>query len=174
MGFEASRDASFHIEGFEELFKAMEEIAEEVGKAKTDRIWRGALGYAMEPVLAQVKANAPIDTGQLKDHVYLKAHRPTGRDKKSSAFQGEVMMARVSVSPVREDSVQRTILNKRGNFQSYGLHRPVALAQEFGNATTPARPFIRPALESNVQVITERLGKYIWAEVNWGKYARKG
>lgn len=174
MSYSANQDAFFKIEGFEELFKALEEIGEEVGKAKTDRIWRGALGYAMEPVLAQVKANAPVDSGQLHDHVYLKAHRPQGRDKQSASYRGEVMMARVSVSPVRDDSVQRTVLNKRGKFQTYGLHRPVALAQEFGTAKQAAKPFIRPALESNAQTVTERLGKYIWAEVNWGKYAKKG
>lgn len=174
MSYEASRTAEFKVEGFEDLYKAMDELAEEIGKAKTDRIWRGALGYAMEPVLARVKANAPVDSGQLQDHVYMKAHRPQGRDKQSSAFQGEVMMARVSVSPKREDSVEKTILNKRGKFQTYGLHRPVALAQEFGNAKTPARPFIRPALEANTQTVIERLGQYIWAEVNWGKYAKKG
>jgi HK97 gp10 family phage protein len=128
----------------------------------------------MEPVLERVRANAPVDSGQLQDHVYMKAHRPMGRDKQSSSFQGEVMMARVSVSPKREDSVERTTLNKRGNFQTYGLHRPVALAHEFGNAKMSAKPFIRPALEGNQQQVIDRLGQYIWAEVNWGKYAKKG
>ncbi len=174
MSYEASRTGEFKVSGFEELYKAMDDLAEEIGKAKTDRIWKRALGYAMEPVLERVRANAPVDSGQLQDHVYMKAHRPQGRDKQSSSFQGEVMMARVSVSPKRDDSVERTVLNKRGNFQTYGLHRPVALAQEFGNAKQAARPFIRPALESNHQQVIDRLGQYIWAEVNWGKYAKKG
>jgi HK97 gp10 family phage protein len=166
--------AEFKVEGFEQLYKAMDELAEEVGKAKTDRIWKKALGYAMEPVLARIKATAPVDTGQLQNHIYLKSHRPMGRDKQSESYAGEVMMARVSVSPKREDSVEKVVLNKRGNFKSQGIHRPVALAQEFGNANTAGRPFIRPALESNYQNVIERLGQYIWAEVNWGKYAKKG
>jgi HK97 gp10 family phage protein len=172
MSYEASRTGEFNVTGFEDLYKAMDELAEEIGKAKTDRIWKRALGYAMEPVLERVRANAPVDTGQLQNHVYMKAHRPMGRDKQSSSFHGEVMMARVSVSPKREDSVERTVLNKRGNFQTYGLHRPVALAQEFGNAVTGGKPFIRPALEGNQQVVIDRLGQYIWSEVNWGKYAK--
>lgn len=174
MSYEASRTGEFQVTGFDDLYKAMDELAEEIGKAKTDRIWKRALGFAMEPVLERVRANAPVDSGQLQDHVYMKAHRPMGRDKQSSSFKGEVMMARVSVSPKRDDSVERTTLNKRGNFQTYGLHRPVALAQEFGNANQSAKPFIRPALEGNTQAVIDRLGQYIWAEVNWGKYAKKG
>lgn len=173
MTFEASRQANFKVEGFDDLYKAMDALAEEIGKGKTDRIWKRSLGVAMEPVLAQVKANAPVDSGQLQDHVYMKVHRPMGRDKQSASYQGEVFMARVSVSPKREDSVERTVLNKRGNFQSYGLHRPVALSQEFGNAKQAARPFIRPALQSNYDLVIQRLGQAIWYEIEWGKYAKK-
>ena len=149
MSYEASSQASFKVEGFDELFKTMDDLAEEIGKGKTDRIWKRSLGVAMEPVLRQIRGNAPVDTGQLRDHIYMKVHRPVGRDKQSESYRGEMFMARVSVSPKREDSVERTTLNKRGKFQTYAIHRPVALAQEFGNANQAARPFIRPALESN-------------------------
>jgi len=172
MSFEASRQANFKVEGFDELFKTMDALAEEIGKGKTDRIWKRSLGVAMEPVLRQVRENAPVDTGQLQDHVYMKVHRPLGRDKQSASYQGEMFMARVSVSPKREDSVERTVLNKRGNFQTYGLHRPVALAQEFGNAKQAARPFIRPALEGNYDLIIQRLGQAIWYELQWGRYGK--
>lgn len=173
MSYEASQQAHFKVEGFDDLYKAMDDLAEEIGKAKTDRIWKRSLGIAMEPVLRQVRDNAPYLTGQLHDHVYMKAHRPAGRDKQSSSYRGEVFMARVSVSPKRDDSVEKTVLNKRGKFQTYGLHRPVALAHEFGNAKQAARPFIRPALEGNYDLIIERLGQAIWYEVQWGKYAKQ-
>jgi HK97 gp10 family phage protein len=165
---------TFKVEGFDDLFKAMDEIAEEVGKGKTNKIWRGAMGYAMEPVLTAVKQRAPRDTGQLRDHIYLKAHKPQGRDKSSNTYKGEMIMARVTVGPKREESVEKTVLNKRGKFQTYNINPPVALAQEFGNAHTSPHPFIRTSLESNVQTVIDRLGQYIFAEVNWGKYAKKG
>lgn len=164
----------FKVEGFDQLFKAMDEIAEEVGTGKTNKIWRAAMGYAMEPVLAAVKQSAPVDSGQLRDHIYMKAHKPQGRDKASNTYQGEMIMARVTVGPKREDSVERTVLNKRGKFQTVSINRPVALSQEFGNAHTSGHPFIRTSLESNYQNVIDRLGQAIWAEVNWGKYARKG
>ncbi|CAB4187263.1 phge_HK97_gp10, phage protein, HK97 gp10 family [uncultured Caudovirales phage] len=166
--------AEFKVEGFNELFKAMDDIAEEIGQGKTAKIWRTALGYAMEPVLQAAKQNAPIDSGQLRDHIYMKAQKPQSRDKASSSYKGEMFLARVSVSPKREDSTERTILNKRGRFQTIAYNRPVALGQEFGNAHTSPHPFIRTSLESNLQNVIDRLGHAIWAEVNWGKYARKG
>jgi HK97 gp10 family phage protein len=166
--------SEFKVQGFEELYKAMNELAEEIGKAKTDRIWKKSLDYAMQPVLEKVKSGAPVDTGQLQSHIYLKSHRPQSRDKQSGSFAGEVMMARVSVSPKRIDSVENSVLDKKGKFKTKSVHRPVALAQEFGNANTAAHPFIRTAFETNHQNIVERLGQYIWAEVNWGKYAKKG
>lgn len=167
-------NGEFKVEGFTELYKAMDDLAEEIGQGKTAKIWRTALGYAMEPVLQAVKQQAPVDSGQLRDHIYMKAHKPQGRDKQSSSFKGEMFLARVSVSPKRDDSTERTVLNKRGRFQTISYNRPVALAQEFGNAHTGGHPFIRSSLESNYQNIIDRLGHAIWAEVNWGKYAKKG
>ncbi len=46
-------NAEFRVEGFEELFAKMGELEEEIGKGKTDRIWRKALAWAMEPVLVR-------------------------------------------------------------------------------------------------------------------------
>ncbi len=71
------------VEGFPELFAAMEELKEEIGKGKTDRIWRDAMKSAFAPVLASAKANAPQDTGQLASRIYMKVHRPNRSDKQS-------------------------------------------------------------------------------------------
>jgi hypothetical protein len=60
---------TFNVEGFPELFKAMDELKEEIGKGKTDSIWRKCLGYAFEPVLQDAKSFAPVDTGELEKHI---------------------------------------------------------------------------------------------------------
>lgn len=163
----------FKLEGFEDLYKAMDELAQEIGKGKTDRIWRNAMKWAMEPVLQDAKTYAPKDSGQLADRIYMKVHRPMMRDKSGKYYAGEVYMARVTASPIRDESKLKTILNKRGKFQSVWVNkRPVALSNEFGNARTPPTPFLRPALESNIDKVISRLGQAIWTEVNWGKYAK--
>jgi HK97 gp10 family phage protein len=150
----------FSVEGFPELFAAMNSLKEEIGKGKTDKIYREAMKAAFQPVLNSAKQNAPKDTGQLAQRIYMKVHRPNQSDKKSKYYTpGEVYMARVSASPLRDDSELHTVLNKRGRFQRvWRNRRPVAVSQEFGNASTPKHPFLRPALESNVQVVISILG----------------
>lgn len=165
---------SIKVEGFDELFKALDELSQEIGKGKTDSIYKKALQQAFEPVLTTAKSNAPRDTGQLADHMYLRVQRPQNRDKNSKYYDGEVWMARVTASPRREESTKRTVLDRRGKFRDYYLNPPVALSQEFGNSHTPPHPFMRSALESNAQQVVDRLGRILWAEVNWGKYAKKG
>lgn len=149
----------YQIEGFPELFAAMDALKEEVGKGKTDRIWRDAMKRAFTPVLNAAKQNAPKDTGQLAERIYMKVHRPNQGDKGSKYYeQGEIYMARVSASPLRDTSTLHTILNKRGKFQNvWRGKRPVAISQEFGNASTPQHPFLRPALEANTKLVTDIL-----------------
>ena len=152
--------------GFEELFKKMDDLSEEVGKGKTDRIWRNAVKYAFEPVLQDAKTYAPKDTGQLSENIYMAVHKPKSRDKKSMTYQGEMYMARVTASPVRDDSIKKTVLNRRGKFQSYYANkRPVALSKEFGNARTTAKPFLRPALQSNMDRVQTRLAQSVWEAI---------
>lgn len=163
----------FKAEGFDELYRAMDELAEEIGKGKTDRIWRNSLRYAMEPVLQDAKTYAPEDTGQLADRIYMKVHRPMARDKAGQRYDGEMYMARVTSSPIRDESRLKVILNKRGKFQSvWANKRPVAISHEFGNAKTSIKPFLRPALQHNIDRVISRLGQAIWAEVKWGSYAK--
>lgn len=162
--------AEFKVEGFDELFKTMEELSKEIGQAKTNKIWRSAMAYAIEPVLQDAKAFAPRDTGQLEEHIYSAVHRPKGRDKASNSYAGEVYIARVSVSPKREKDRLDVIINKKGKFQTIRRMKPVGVSQEFGNAHVSPHPFLRPALENNIDRITSRLGQAIWSEIQWGKY----
>lgn len=177
-------ELNLDVQGFEDLFKKMDELAEEIGKGKTDRIWRKALSSAMQPVLADAKSFAPSDTGQLRDHIYMKVHKPQSRDKASSAYQGEMYMARVTVGTKREDTKLNVILNKKGKFQTVASNlKPVPVSQEFGNnhlknsefgtAARGAHPFMRPALENNYNKVMSVLGQALWYELTLGKYAKE-
>lgn len=160
------------VQGFDELFKAMDDLAEEIGKGKTEAIWRRAMKFAIYPVLESAKTNAPTDTGQLRDHIYMKVQRPQARDKASASYKGETFIARVTVSPKRLDSQENTVITKNGKERKNYRHRPVALAMEFGTADVPAKPFMRPALENNIDNVLDRLGKSVWYELQWGKWAK--
>ena len=156
----------FSTSGFEELFKKMDMLSEEIGKGKTDKIWRSAMTYAMQPVLEDAKSFAPKDTGEMSDRIYMRVHRPMARDKGSQSYRGEMYIARVTVSSLRDDTVQNIVLNKRGRFQTvYSNKRPIPVSQEFGNARTPKKPFMRPALSSNIDRVESRLGWSIWQKI---------
>jgi HK97 gp10 family phage protein len=170
-----ANNTSFQVSGFAELFKHMDELKEEIGKGKTDRIWRSSLLYAFIPVLETAKSNAPVDSGQLREHLYIKASRPTSRDKAGKYYDGEQWMVRVSLNPKREDSVQNVVLNKKGKFQNRYTNRPVGLAEEFGTANNGGgKPFLRPALETNASRVIERLGSKLWSNLNSGKFTNWG
>lgn len=165
------------IDGFPELFAAMDRLKEEIGKGKTDRVWREAMKAAFAPVLASAKDFAPKDTGQMAAHIYMRVHRPMVRDKQSSRWvPGEIYMARVTVSTLRDDSVMHVILNRKGRFQNVWRNKkPVPVSQEFGNARTPRRPFMRAALEQNINVVPRILeAKLAVAIEAFAKQAAKG
>jgi HK97 gp10 family phage protein len=166
------QNSTVKVEGFDDLFKAMDELAEEIGKGKTDRIWRKAMAYAFIPVVRDAETNAPQNTGQLEQHVYMKVQRPQARDRASASYRGETFIARVTAGPKRENSIEHTVITKKGKERVWHENPPVAISQEFGNAVTPARPFLRPALERNISNVMERLGKAIWYEIQWGKWTK--
>lgn len=169
-----SEARSFKVEGFDDLFRRMDQLAEEVGKTKTDRIWKKAMSYAFTPVLEDARSNAPVDSGQLAKHIYMKVQRPAARDKASLSYRGESLMVRVTSGPKRDDSYKHTTITKTGKERVTYTHRPVALANEFGTAEKPAKPYLRTALERNIQQVIERLGSAVWYELEWGKWAKKG
>lgn len=120
-------------EGFEDLESALSALAEGF---RTDLVLRNtvtkAAKRAMEPVASDVIAAAPYDeqnTGELhlRGTVSLDARTPNKMDYESSMVeQTDIVVAIVSVK-------------KSG----------VSLSQEFGNAVTPAHPYLRNSLTRN-------------------------
>jgi HK97 gp10 family phage protein len=165
--------AVFQMEGFDELIKKMDELGQEIGKAKTDRIWRKAMSYAMEPVLEDAKSFAPKDTGEMANRIYMKVHRPMARDKQGRMYAGEAYMARVTASPIRSDSVLNYTVNSKGKLRATWANKsPAPVAQEFGNAHNAANPFLRPALQVNLTNVQSRLAWSVWAAIE--EIAAKG
>lgn len=166
---------TFQMEGFDELIKQMDELGQEIGKAKTDRIWRKAMAYAMEPVLEDAKSFAPKDSGEMASRIYMKVHRPMARDKQGRMYAGEAYMARVTASPVRSDSVLNYTVNSKGKLRATWANKsPAPVAQEFGNAHNGAHPFLRPALNVNMTRVQSRLAWSVWAAIQEIAAKKKG
>jgi hypothetical protein len=76
-------------------------------------------------------------------------------------------LARVTLSQLREDSVQKFTVTKKGRLTSVWTNKkPVGVSQEFGNAHTPANPFLRPAMDHNTDRVISRLGWAIWEAIS--------
>ena len=153
------RDNEFLI-GFEDLGKKLDALREAFGDRKVDRLAKKALEAAMAPVLNTAIANAPKDTGELSEHIYLRVKKPTSVDKASKYYQGEAVFARVTSSAVRSTSVKVYGLRKsksgyKERFSHYRNTRPVPVSQEYGNKRTPKHSYIREALRSNSTTVIE-------------------
>lgn len=172
------------VQGFDQLFRVMDQLSEEITRAKTDHIWIKSMREAMQVVLDTARARVPIHDGELHDALYLKAHRPQARDKKALAYQGESVMARVSIKAPRKDKKTGKLkieieeyktktgkTRKRMKYDFRDSNKPVAMAMEFGTAHTSGKPFLRSSLESNINTVIVTLGNSVWHELTTGKYS---
>jgi hypothetical protein len=130
--------------GFDGLEQVLIQLGKDFGYGEsTKKVLVPALKEAMRPALSTAKANIlagpynaqNVTTPHMLDTLRLNARMPSGKDKKSAYIQqNDVAMAMVSV---RTDD--------RG------------MSQEFGNARTPAQPFLRRALESSAVACVDQL-----------------
>lgn len=137
-------------EGLEDLENQLLGLAEGF---RTDLVLRNtmtkAVKRAMEPIATAV-LTAPIPYDEknttyvhLRDTLRLDARTPNARDKDSAMINStDVVIGVVSVKK-----------------------SAVSLSQEFGNARTPAQPYLRQALERNYQqaidIFTSEMGELV-------------
>lgn len=172
-----------------EIFKILEdEIGDKTARSK---VLIPAVKEAMKPVLNMAKALSPVDTSALKNTLTISARRPTKKDKKSKYInEGDMVVAIVttknipkklknafkeshadlinSASMFDKGSKNRNDLNKiisskkRKFFAEKGMpYDARAVANEFGTANMPAKPFMRPAMESQAMTVSNSLGNII-------------
>jgi HK97 gp10 family phage protein len=186
--------ATFKIEGLKEVLAAFEELAEEIGDKKaTSKILVPAVREAMQPVLTQAVANAPVDTGGLRLSLQVEARRPTRRDKRSKYIsQTDTVIAAVTTASGEQlakmsegkglQSAKKRLarFENDGHVGAYRAHKfqgiksdARAIAQEFGSAHNGAQPYLRPAIESQASDTAKRLGEIISRRLNQYKAKQK-
>mgnify|MGYP003873262491 CR=1 FL=1 len=109
--------SSMNVKGLAELDKALAGIGATAG----GRALVAALKDAAQPVHSDMQANAPEDTGDMKESIKMRAKKGKGQGKTS---------AKVSVG-------------------THKKHFHAAIAAEFGTQHQSPKPFIRFALEKN-------------------------
>lgn len=118
------------VTGLSELETALKELGSEVA-GKNGGLVRNALMAAAKPVLEMAQELVPKDTGKLAKGLKRSRQKEIDPDL-----------------PVNE-AVDVGLISRRGTGTAYGAF------VEFGTSIKPARPFLRPALESNVQNSTD-------------------
>lgn len=170
------------LEGIGNVMKAFEELAEEIGDKKArSKVLIPAARAAIKPVLQLAQQKAPVETGALKMLLQVEARRPTNRDKRSKYItKSDTVIAVVTTASGKKMKAMsegkglartRKRLIKMGataeeaaSFMGFKSDAR-AIAQEFGTASNPSQPYLRPALESQSQSTVDRLAdelkKYI-------------
>ena len=154
--------------GFKEFEDLFNEIEDDFGEKDAQKILRNAMREAMKPVLTTARnlleSHGNVDTGQLVRSLQLEARKPTSRDKRSKYVDPTmIVISRVTVAPGSKFDPDKKLLSKTFKNKKTGLKEHMhsdarAYAIEFGTVRWlkgEGRPFIRPALESNVQTVTD-------------------
>lgn len=133
--------------GFDDFDSILTQMGQEFGYTDVNkRVLVPALRDAMKIALPSAKANARADTGKMRDSIDVVARRPTERDKRSQfVYDSDAAIAILSVKK-----------------------SAVSLAEEFGTAKKSQHPFIRPALESNINPIINALAEQLRLKI--GRY----
>ena len=172
---------TFKIEGLKEVYAAFEDLANDIGDKKAQsKILVPAVREAMQPILAQAISNAPVDTGGLSLSLQVEARRPTKRDRRSKYItQGDTVIAAVTTASgkkLKSMSEGKGLLKARRKLEKLGVSDAKnfmgiqsdarAIAQEFGSARNGAKPYLRPAMESQSEQTARRLGEILGRRIN--------
>ena len=175
--------AEIQVTGLSEALAVFEELANEIGDKKaTSKVLVPASREAMKPVLATARQLAPKDTGMLSRTLQIEARRPNKRDQRSkyaSPTDAVIAVVTTKAFPKKKrqqffaDNATLYTLDKKAykrKFREYAesIDFPYdarAVAQEFGSASNPMQPFMRPALETNATAVANKLGEIIGRRV---------
>ena len=182
---------TFKVEGLKEVLAAFDELASEIGDKKaTSKILVPAAREAMKPVLTMAQMNAPKDTGDLSRTLQVEARRPTKKDLRSKYINAtDTVIALVTTKAFPKKSKKQFYEANAALYESdKGAYKKKlketkkmvgvlsdarAIAQEFGTAHNGAKPYLRPALESQSQTTAKRLGEIIGRRLTQYKAKQK-
>jgi hypothetical protein len=169
-------EQKFEIYGLKETLDLFRQLQDEIGDKKArSKVLLPALKEAMKPVLYAAKNMAASnESNLLQNSLMIMAKRPNARDRKSIYITStDTVVCFVTTKPIPKklktkfrDTTARTSQSeeeynkqRRAFYEANGYHYDArAVANEFGTAKRPAKPFLRPALEYQAQNVTTLLG----------------
>lgn len=162
---------SFKIEfnGGDELHEVLEAMKNDFGEKDARRILVSAVRESMKPVLAMSKSLVSKDTGALEASLRIEARRPNNKDKKSKyVSQSDTVISTVTIAPPSALAKRKFLNLKSGKANTSAFNKKAikqvgieadfrGIANEFGTAKMDAKPYLRPALESQSKTVVDNL-----------------
>ena len=167
------QSTKYEITGMKETLEVFEQLARDIGdKEARSKVLIPAVKEAMMPVLAAAKGFAPKDTGLLGNTLGISGRKPTKRDKQSKYVGNtDTVIAIVTTKNIpkklkkkfAETHVGLTGKDlkraKRSFYEKEGIpYDGRAVANEFGTAKMSPNPFMRIALETQANNVSNILG----------------
>ena len=166
------------VTGSQELLARVVQMQTDFGEKDTRKVLSKAARKAMLPALQMAKRLAfdgrDYATGELAASLQIEARRPTRRDKQSKYVSfSDAVIATITTAPksklvkIRKKILKASAKRQGKKFDETAYDNQIqkfdgrAIAQEFGTAKIPARPYLRPAMEANAQAIVNSLAKDI-------------
>jgi HK97 gp10 family phage protein len=152
--------------GFEQFQATMRELQDDFGPQDQKKILTKAVRRSMNPVLQKARGLAPVDTGALKASLRIEARKPSRKDKKSIYVSpSDVVIGTVTTAPGNVLK-KKSFFNVKTKTKQVGIASDArAIANEFGTAKMPAKPFMRPAMESSTFQVLNELGEQLKTEI---------
>lgn len=159
------------LTGLGDVATAFRNLADDIGdKSASSKVLIPAVREAMKPVLKAAQTFAPRDTGALALSLLIEARRPTKKDKRSKYVNNtDVAIAAVTTASGKKLAAMsegKGLLRSQKRLTKMGFdgskfkgaaNDARAVSQEFSNASTPAHPYLRPAIESQAQLVVNNL-----------------
>lgn len=153
-------NVTFKIEGVQEFETLIKEMQQDFGENDQKKILNKAVRKSMTPVLNTAKSLVPIDTGALRASLRLEVRKPSRKDRRSKyVSENDVVIGNVTTAPGNV-LAKKSFKNMRSGQVQTGIKSDArAIANEFGTAKMPAKPYLRPALESQSGNVVNKLGQ---------------
>ena len=146
------------VQGAKEIHRALLLL----GQKEAKKLARTALRKAAKPILDAARANVPVKEGRLKRALRLKIDTLRSERDVMSALVYVSFSADKKYRPRKTDRRSRIkgkLTEPRYNYQIGSVPVVYGRFVEFGTVHVPARPFMRPAWDSQGdKVAFERLG----------------
>lgn len=172
-------EAEYKITGLKETLDAFRELAEQIGdKQARSKVLIPAVKMAMKPVLKMAQERARSEgTHMLENSLMITGRRPTAKDKKSQYVTNtDSVVAYVITKPIPraiKKKFNKQYYEQNGNgkivqksyrqaakefYGKFGIFYDArAVANEFGTANRPKKPFLRVSLETQAKEVSDLL-----------------